>query len=492
MADYVLTGFKWGDAEPGTPVGKITWSFAQNPGDFAEFDQYITDPEYQTLVREAFGEWEQVAGIDFVEVADSRSVDIRLGWSAIDGPFGTIGLAGTLEYPSSSPGGFGEITEAEIMFDLAEDWFTGKVPNPQQPTFYLTALHEIGHALGLDHTTNPDTLMYAFQNDVSGLTAGDIAGVRALYNAFLATSDADNILGTPQDDVISALAGSDLLEGGAGNDVLDGGPGTDTAIYSGDQSSYTLTLSPTATTVTDRRADGNGTDSLIDMELIDFDSGAFAPFDLTMFGGQAALSQDDFGSFIELYIAYFNRAPDAVGLNFWGTAFANGTTLEEMATLFIDQPETVAAYPEGTSNTVFAETVFNNVLGRTPDQAGLDFWVGVLDAGDVTRDQFILEVLRGAKSELKPEEGQAFVDQQLADREFLTNKTDIGAYFSVHKGMSDVDNAAAAMALFDGTEASIDTAVTAIDGYYADAQDPETGEFLMQVVGVLDDPFAAG
>ena len=123
---------------------------------------------------------------------------------------------------------------------------------------------------------------------------------------------------------------------------------------------------------------------------------------------------------------------------------------------------------------------------------GLDFWVEALDGGDVTRDQFILEALRGAKSDLKPELGQEFVDQQLADREFLNDKTDIGAYFAVHKGMSDVDNASEALELFDGTEASIDAAVTAIDGYYADALDPANGEFLMQVVGVLDDPFAVG
>ena len=298
------------------------------------------------------------------------------------------------------------------------------------------------------------------------------------------------LLPSSGNEVLTGTAGSDTFEGLAGNDVLDGGAGTDTAIYSGNQASYTLTLSPTSNMIEDRRANGNGIDELIDMELLDFDSGVVDPFDLTVFGGPTILLQQDFESFIELYTAYFNRAPDAIGLNFWGTAFANGTTLEEMATLFVDQPETLAAYPEGTPNTVFAETVFNNVLGRTPDQAGLDFWVGDLDAGDVSRDQFILEVLRGAKSELKPELGQAFVDQQLADQAFLTTKTDIGAYFAVHKGMSDVDNASAAMALFDGTEASIDTTVTAIDSYYADALDPTTGEFIMKVVGVLDNPFA--
>ena len=191
------------------------------------------------------------------------------------------------------------------------------------------------------------------------------------------------------------------------------------------------------------------------------------------------MSDENFETFIELYIAYFNRAPDAVGLNFWGTAFANGASLEEMATLFIDQDETSAAYPAGTSNSVFAETVYNNVLGRTPDQLGFDFWINQLDSGNVSRDQFILEVLRG-------------VQPGTPDKGYLDSKVDIGAYFAVNKGMSDVDNASAALELFNGSEASIDAAVTAIDGYYADALDPTNGEFLMQVVGVLDDPFAVG
>ncbi|WP_188484241.1 hypothetical protein [Marivita lacus] len=68
---------------------------------------------------------------------------------------------------------------------------------------------------------------------------------------------------------------------------------------------------------------------------------------------------------------------------------------------------------------------------------------------------------------------------------------DIDAYFAVHRGMSDVGNASAAMALFDGFQASINQAVAAIDGYYQDALDPNNGEFLMQVVGVLDNPFIA-
>ncbi|MCP5086736.1 MAG: hypothetical protein GY952_08050 [Rhodobacteraceae bacterium] len=55
--------------------------------------------------------------------------------------------------------------------------------------------------------------------------------------------------------------------------------------------------------------------------------------------------------------------------------------------------------------------------------------------------------------------------------------------------MSDVDDAIAAMALFDGSEDSIDNAVGAIDGFYGDALYPIAGEFLMPLVGVLEGPF---
>lgn len=302
-------------------------------------------------------------------------------------------------------------------------------------------------------------------------------------NAVIEGTPASDILVSGRDnDTISGESGNDTLTGNAGNDLLDGGTGQDTAVYSGNQNSYSLTLSPSSVTLEDRRGDGNGTDTLVDIEFLDFGTDLLgSPFDLTNFGGPTGLSSSDFESFIELYIAYFNRSPDAIGLNFWGTAFANGTTLEQMATLFIDQDETRATYPEGTSNTDFVTAVYDNVLGRIPDQAGFNFWIDMLNRSEetgVTRDQFILEVLRG-------------VQDGSPDRAYLDSKVDIGAYYAVHRGMSDPENAAAAMALFAGTQASIDDAVAAIDGFYQDALDPINGEFLMQVVGVLDNPFAA-
>lgn len=301
----------------------------------------------------------------------------------------------------------------------------------------------------------------------------------AVYEAFFSGSDVMN--GSDSADNLVAYAGNDRVIGNGGNDTVDGGSGADTAVYSGNQNSYNLILSPSLVTVEDRRGDGNGADTLTNFEFLDFDTNLRGePFSLTSFGGVSGLAAQDFETFIELYIAYFNRAPDAIGLNFWGTAFANGVTFEEMASQFVDQTETRAAYPDGTSNSDFVTAVYDNVFGRIPDQGGFDFWVDMLNRSaetGVTRDQFILEVLRG-------------VEDGSDDRSFLDSKVDIGAYYAVHRGMSDTDNASVAMALFDGTQESIASAVAAIDGYYQDALDPTGGEFLMQVVGVLDNPFA--
>ena len=79
---------------------------------------------------------------------------------------------------------------------------------------------------------------------------------------------------------------------------------------------------------------------------------------------------------------------------------------------------------------------------------------------------------------------------EIADQAFLETKTDIGAYFAVHKGMSDVVDATEAMLLFDGTDNGTNLAIAAIDGSYAQALDPAEGAFLMPLLVVIDDPFA--
>jgi hypothetical protein len=299
---------------------------------------------------------------------------------------------------------------------------------------------------------------------------------------FNGTSDPDEILGTLGADTINGQGSDDVLRGNGGNDIIDGGVGFDTAVYSGSQNDYTVQLSADGVTVTDRVAGRDGIDDLIDVDNLRFSDG---DFNIDIRTGAADLPAEDFAAIVELYIAYFNRAPASKGLLYWADRLEDGMPLPKIAESFFVQPETQNTYAEyldenGKLNDTeaFVKAVFNNVLGRDPYGP---YWINELDNNPaITPAIFILAVLNGAKA---PTGGAE-------DREFLANKTDIGIYFSAIKGLSDYDDTISVMNLFDGTEESVDAAVAAMDAIYEEALDPNTGEFLMPLVGVVDDPFA--
>jgi len=93
--------------------------------------------------------------------------------------FGSSTLAVTTYWMSGST-----MTEADILFNSNQSWDSyrgalhGGVYDIQR-----VALHESGHVLGLDHSSNPAAIMYAFINNSYQLTADDIGGAQALYGA---------------------------------------------------------------------------------------------------------------------------------------------------------------------------------------------------------------------------------------------------------------------------------------------------------------------
>ena len=55
---------------------------------------------------------------------------------------------------------------------------------------FTIALHEAGHSLGLDHSVDPDAVMYPFYSGpVTGLHSDDIAGIQSIYDTAQSTDD---------------------------------------------------------------------------------------------------------------------------------------------------------------------------------------------------------------------------------------------------------------------------------------------------------------
>ncbi len=85
-------------------------------------------------------------------------------------------------------------------------------------------------------------------------------------------------------------------------------------------------------------------------------------------------------SVVRLYSAYLSRPPDAEGFNYWLNFYENGVGLEEISENFALSQEFINTYGSLTS-AEFVTLIYQNVLGRAPDQVGFNYWKGLLDSG---------------------------------------------------------------------------------------------------------------
>jgi hypothetical protein len=105
--------------------------------------------------------------------------------------------AGIRIYFNGAGGNYGETRphiDARGLIDAAEVNIAADAPIEVDPltrgiVVYLTALHELGHALGLEHTRNFDDIMYLFRQP------GDGPRYFGNYRRLLQTADD---IGTPR------------------------------------------------------------------------------------------------------------------------------------------------------------------------------------------------------------------------------------------------------------------------------------------------------
>ena len=139
------------------------------------------------------------------------------------------------------------------------------------------------------------------------------------------------------------------------------------------------------------------------------------------------ISQAQREALIELYVGYFNRAPEAAGLNFWAEQLISdlnaGKTQAESLTGISNQFYTAGVefgiFSSADSVEKFIGNAYKNVLGRdTVDADGLTFWTAKLNSGEVSRGEFVQTLISDAKAFVaaNPTSDVAWVGTYLANR----------------------------------------------------------------------------
>ncbi|WP_120994215.1 DUF4214 domain-containing protein [Stutzerimonas urumqiensis] len=353
---------------PGVDFNQRTYRFESSPvvelGAFRWTVQAWPEQTFQTGSNETLTTAE--SQYDIALIGLSQAVGDQVGWFGVASGYNDWQQAYQIGYPSDGTGmmlGTAWVDRNSLYSVYRADASTGSdIMAPGSSGGPLFILDELGdpYVIGVRSSGSATTSYWA--------------DVDLLYEQIvLAMGENDSLLpdAAPAVNVVYGTAAPDTLFATAGVDDVIAGAGLDTLLYDEQSGRFLVERSLEGYQVTNR-LDSLDVDSLNGVERLTFTDGTLA---LDIGPGETA------GSAYRLYQAAFDRTPDTEGLRFWVSVMDRGTSLMDVSAAFTTSPEYRQLYGAAPTDAEVLTHYYLNVLDRTPDQEGFDYWMTQMQAG---------------------------------------------------------------------------------------------------------------